>query len=159
MGAFCCHGNQSFDPIYPKTLCSLFPTPVMLHIKFDQDWPTCFRDIQVWKCGRRTTDDGSLVYYKRTYLSIHSAASAHEDYVQLRASEKAKCGRRNGWGYTHDRRADKYPYPHDRRADKDFYPHDRRADKDSHPHDRNVTDDLCSLIKLCFAFIMVNFSS
>ena len=47
-----------------------------------------------------------------------------------------------GWGYTHDRRADKYPYPHD-----------RRADKDSYPHDRNVTDDLCSLIKLCFAFM------
>ena len=47
MGAFCCHGNQSFDPIYPKTLCSLSPTPVMLHIKFDQDWPTGFRDIQV----------------------------------------------------------------------------------------------------------------
>ena len=37
MGAFCCHGNQSFDPICPKTLCSLCPTPVMLHIKFDQD--------------------------------------------------------------------------------------------------------------------------
>ena len=43
--------------------------------------------------------------------------------------------------------------------DKYPYPHDRRADKDSYPHDRNVTDDLCSLIKLCFAFIMVNFSS
>ena len=39
MGAFCCHGNQSFYPICPKTLCSLSPTPVMLHIKFDQDWP------------------------------------------------------------------------------------------------------------------------
>ena len=52
------------------------------------------------------------------------------------------------WGYTHDRRADKYPYPHD-----------RRAGKDSYPHARNVTDDLCSLIKLCFAFIMVNFST
>ena len=62
MGAFCCHGSQSFDPICPKTLCSLSPTPVMLHLKFDQDWPTGFRDIQVWKCGRRT--DGPLVYYK-----------------------------------------------------------------------------------------------
>ena len=50
MGAFWCHGNQSFDPICPKTLCSLSPTPVMLHIKFDQDWPTGFRDIQVRKC-------------------------------------------------------------------------------------------------------------
>ena len=39
------------------------------------------------------------------------------------------------------------------------YTHDRRADKDSYPHDRNVTDELCSLIKLCFAFIMVNFST
>ena len=66
MGAFCCHGNQSFDPIWPKTLCSLSPTPVMLHIKFDQVWPTGFRDIQVWKCGRRRTDDGPLVYYKLT---------------------------------------------------------------------------------------------
>ena len=59
MGAFCCHGNQSFDPICPLTLCSLSPTPVILHITFDQDWPTAFRDIQVWKCWRRrTTTDG-----------------------------------------------------------------------------------------------------
>ena len=29
---------------------SLSPTPVMLHIKFHQDWPTGFRDIQVQKC-------------------------------------------------------------------------------------------------------------
>ena len=57
IGAFCCHGNQSFDPIFPKTLCSLYPTPVMLHIYFDQDWPTGFRDIQVRKCGRRTMMD------------------------------------------------------------------------------------------------------
>ena len=60
MGAFCCHGNQSFDPICPKILRSLSSTPVMLHIKFNQDWPTGFRDIKVWKCGRRrttTTDD------------------------------------------------------------------------------------------------------
>ena len=28
MGAFCCHGNKSFNPI-----CSHFLTPVMLHIK------------------------------------------------------------------------------------------------------------------------------
>ena len=55
-----------------------------------------------------------------------------------------KCGPEN----THDHRADKYPYPHD-----------HRADKDSYSHDRNVTDNLCSLIKLCFAFIVVNFST
>ena len=38
------------DPICPKTLCSFTPTPIMLHIKFDQVWPTGFRDIQVQKC-------------------------------------------------------------------------------------------------------------
>ena len=58
MGAFCCHGNQSFDPICPKTLCSLSPTLMMLHIKFDQDWPTGLRDIQVsselWQNHRMT---------------------------------------------------------------------------------------------------------
>ena len=50
MGAICCHGHQSFDPICLKTLCSLSPLLVMLHIKFDQDWPPCLRDIQVRKC-------------------------------------------------------------------------------------------------------------
>ena len=47
MGAFCC---QSFDPICPKTFCNLFPTPVMLHIKFDPDWPIGFRDVQIQNC-------------------------------------------------------------------------------------------------------------
>ena len=50
MGAFCCHGNQSFDPICPKTLCSLSLTPMTLHIKYDQDWLTGIRDIQIQKC-------------------------------------------------------------------------------------------------------------
>ena len=50
------------------------------------------------------------------------------------------------WSLCNIGRNDKNPYLHDRRADKDFY-----------PHDRNVTDYLCSLIKLCFAFIMANF--
>ena len=31
VGVFCCHGHQSFDPICLKTLCSLSPSPVMLH--------------------------------------------------------------------------------------------------------------------------------
>ena len=50
MGAFCCHGHQHFDPICPKTLCSLSTTQVMLHIQFVQDWPAGFRDIQVQMC-------------------------------------------------------------------------------------------------------------
>ena len=37
MGAICCHGNQSSNPIWPKTYCSFSPTPVMLQIKFDRN--------------------------------------------------------------------------------------------------------------------------
>ena len=40
---FGCHDNHIFDPIYPQT------TPLMLHIKFDQNWQTDLRDIHVWK--------------------------------------------------------------------------------------------------------------
>ena len=47
MGAFCCHGNQSSDPIWPKTLCSQSPTPMMLQIKFGCDRPIGLRDIHV----------------------------------------------------------------------------------------------------------------
>ena len=82
--AFCCHGNQSFDPICPKTLCRLSPTPVMLHIKLDQDWPTSFRDIQVWKCGRRRTNDGPLVYYKLTLWAFDSGELISQNLVQAR---------------------------------------------------------------------------
>ena len=58
MGAFCCHENQSFDPICTKTLYSLSPTPMMQHLKFDQDWPTSFRDIQVKMCEIFVTSAG-----------------------------------------------------------------------------------------------------
>ena len=37
MGAICCHGNQSSNPIWPKTYCRFSPTPVMLQIKFDHN--------------------------------------------------------------------------------------------------------------------------
>ena len=57
MGAIGCRGNQTSDLICPKTLYSLSPTPIMLHIKFDQDWPTRLRDIKVWKCGTDDKDD------------------------------------------------------------------------------------------------------
>ena len=52
MGAICCHGNQSSDPIWVKTYWSLSPTLMMLLIKFHFNWPTGCRDIHVWKCER-----------------------------------------------------------------------------------------------------------
>ena len=47
MGAICCHGNQSSDPIWPKTLFSQSPTLIMYQIKFDYDRPAGLRDIHV----------------------------------------------------------------------------------------------------------------
>ena len=47
MGAICCHGNQSSDPILLKTYCSRSPTQMMLLMKFDYDWPAGVRDIHV----------------------------------------------------------------------------------------------------------------
>ena len=37
MGAIRCHGNQSSNPIWPKTYCSFSPTQVLLQIKFDRN--------------------------------------------------------------------------------------------------------------------------
>ena len=34
------------ESIRPETLCSLSVTPMTLHIKFDQDWPTGFKDMK-----------------------------------------------------------------------------------------------------------------
>ena len=50
MGATRCHGHQGSNPIWPKILYSLFPTPMMVQIKFRYDWPTGCGDIQVLKC-------------------------------------------------------------------------------------------------------------
>ena len=78
MGAFCCHGNQSFDPICPKTICSLSPTPMMLHIKFDQDYPIGVRDIK-FKCVKFSSLKGESLLIEwsdsaqnRTQLSFYA---------------------------------------------------------------------------------------
>ena len=52
MAAIGCHGNQSSDPIWPKTKCSQSPTPMMPQMKFDYDRPAGLRDINVCKCER-----------------------------------------------------------------------------------------------------------
>ena len=68
MGAFCCHGNQSFDPIRPKI--SLSPTPGMLHITFDQDlanWLQRHSGSKVWNfCHSRASNSkmsGLIIWF------------------------------------------------------------------------------------------------
>ena len=90
--------ETSFDPICPKTVCSLSPTPVMQHIKFDQDWPTGFRNIQVWKCGRRRKDDdGPLVYYKLILWALGSGELKSLNTIYFTSiTQKNRCSRRCG---------------------------------------------------------------
>ena len=45
LGALCCHGNQSTNPISPKTLCTLFPYLLIICMNFDYNWLTDFRNI------------------------------------------------------------------------------------------------------------------
>ena len=58
---FCCHGNQSSDLIWTKTLCSLSLTPMILQMKFDFNQPAGLRDIHVWKSEQ--TDRRWLEYH------------------------------------------------------------------------------------------------
>ena len=102
MGAFCCHGNQSFDLICLKTLCSLSPTPVMLHIKFDLGWPAGFRNIQVWKCGRRRTDDGPLLYYKLTLWPFGSGELKIKDLQMYQVNKRINKHRLKTYDFLHD---------------------------------------------------------
>ena len=37
-----CHDDLILDTIYSKFQCSLSPNPVMVHMKFDKDWPKSF---------------------------------------------------------------------------------------------------------------------
>ena len=51
------------------------PASVMLHIAFDQDWPTgseIFKSESVEGGQRRQTEDGPLVYYKLTMSAFGS---------------------------------------------------------------------------------------
>ena len=70
MGAFCCHGNQFWSNL-PQNLMHPIPHPSDATHKIWSRLANCFRDIQVWKCGRRT-DDGPLVYYKLTLWAFGS---------------------------------------------------------------------------------------
>ena len=68
MGHFGCHGHQRSNETCPITWYSQSPTPIMVPVKFDQDWPSGLGDILVWKsgCTDTQTDDWALLYYKLT---------------------------------------------------------------------------------------------
>ena len=77
MGAFCCHRNQSFKPICPKTLCNLSPTLMMLHIKFDQHWPTGLRDIQVSSELWQNSGETRQIRYSGAIIILLLSSNTH----------------------------------------------------------------------------------
>ena len=66
MGAFCCHGNQSSDPIWPKTKCSLFPQP---NDASDKIWLRSTRWFQRYSCLKVWT-------HRRTDARTHGRTPA-----------------------------------------------------------------------------------
>ena len=50
IGAFCCHGNQSFDPICPKTLCIFSPPQWCYTYSLSRlaNWLQRFSSSNVW---------------------------------------------------------------------------------------------------------------
>ena len=87
-GAFCCHGNQRFDPIYSKTFCRLSPTPMMLHIKFDQDWPNGLREFKFNFCNSRASNSkmSCLIWPKiefdRAFMSVLVTSNFDDDPIK-----------------------------------------------------------------------------
>ena len=55
MGAFCCHGDQSFDPICPKNIMQPFPHANGASLKILSrlaNWPQKYSSLKVWTDGR-----------------------------------------------------------------------------------------------------------
>ena len=88
----CCHGNQSSDPIWPKTKCSLSPVPMMLQIKFDRKWWNGLRDIYNWKVWVDEPTEAQIpYYYKLTLWAFGSVELKHVWNEPIRrASDKSK---------------------------------------------------------------------
>ena len=68
MGAICCHGNHNFETICSITYCSQSPYPVLVHIKFDHDRPTSFRNICLWNCWRTDADRCLMPAFTKLWL-------------------------------------------------------------------------------------------
>ena len=87
MGAFCCHGNQSSDPICPKTSSNLSPTLMILHIKFDQHWPTGLRDFKFYLNYDRKTEPQNAGWTREIQYSPYFFKACNAKYQN--ASTKA----------------------------------------------------------------------
>ena len=73
--------------ICPKTLCNLSPTPVMLHIKFDQDWPTGFREVWNFRHSRASNSKMSglirpKIELDRAFMPVLVTSNFDDDSIK-----------------------------------------------------------------------------
>ena len=65
----------SSNPISPKTLSSLFPNLMMFYTKFDQNWPTDFRDtVNPVLSGLSKIDKTKVLKTKGSLMKVKSIA-------------------------------------------------------------------------------------
>ena len=92
MGAFCCHGNQSFDPICPKTLSSLFPYLNDATLKILSrlaNWLQRYSSSKVWNFRHSRASNSkmsSLIRSKikldRAFISVHVSSNFDDDSIK-----------------------------------------------------------------------------
>ena len=95
MGAIYCHGNQSSDPIWPKTYCSLSPTPMMLQLNLIATGSLVAK-IFTFESVDRQTDrrtDGRRLDWYTTCISSPCDPSAQVTYKTKRTTFCILCKR------------------------------------------------------------------
>ena len=58
------------------------PTPMMIHIKFDKEWPTGFRYIKVQKWNFRNSKMNGLIRLKRAFMPVLVTSNFDDDSIK-----------------------------------------------------------------------------
>ena len=91
MGAFCCHGNQSFDPICSKTLCSLTPIPLMLHKIWSRlaNWLLRYSSSKLWNFRHSSASNSKMcgiirpkIELDRVFMPVLVTSNFNDDSIK-----------------------------------------------------------------------------
>ena len=92
VGAFCCHGNQSFDPICPKTACSLSSTPNDATHKIWSrlaNWLQRYSSSKVWNFRHSKASNSKMsglirpkIELDRAFMSVLVTSNVDDDSIK-----------------------------------------------------------------------------
>ena len=92
MGAFCCHGNQSFDLICPKTLFSLFPYPSDATDKIWSrlaNWLQTYSSSKLWNFRHSRASNSKLsglirpkIKFNRAFMPVLVTSSFDDESIK-----------------------------------------------------------------------------